>query len=363
MKNKIIEVQATTDKTNYSYSAKNESFLDGLLIPYLVRPFLKHFPYSIPANFITIFSNTLVFLSFLIAMQATLGTHHLWFLIPVFMFVYLFGDCADGEQARRTKTGSPLGEFLDHFLDTFVTGVLIISIIAAYDIKNPFVAYFVLFVSYVTQATTFWEKFKMHKMHFGKFSSTETVVSLTLIITLGYFKTIRDFVSIKLGELGFIQNSFLGSCNALCNLTIMEVIMSFLCIFALINIIGTLIRSGGASVRYWMYLLFTTTATLICACSDVQFYHIPFITLSLLNIYYISSLLVSIVMKKKDPYPDFVLPVVMTVLFSLNIQNNIITIVALVYVCIMIIIKVTYFFSKHKQYWLWKNPKPEESAQ
>lgn len=363
MKNKIIEVQATTDKTNYSYSAKNESFLDGLLIPYVVRPLLKVFPYSIPANFITIFSNTLVFLSFLIAMQATRGTHYLWFLIPVLVFVYVIGDCADGEQARRTKTGSPLGEFLDHFLDTFVTGVLMISIIASYDIKNPFVAYSVLFISYVTQATTFWEKFKMHKMHFGKFSSTETILSLTLITTLAYFKTIRDAVSQTLGSFGFIQNSFLGSCSAICNLTVMELIMLFMTLFALINIVGTLIRSGGASIRYWMYILFTATATIIFACQNVQYYHIPFITLSLLNINYISSLLVSIVMKKNDSYPDFILPVVMVVLFSLGVQNNAITIASLVYVLLLVVVRAIVFFSKHKQYWLWKNPKPEESAQ
>ncbi len=359
MKKKIIEVQATTDKTNYSYSAKNESFLDGIIIPYLVRPLLKVFPYSIPANIITIFSNTLVFLSFIIAMHSTRGNYSLWFLIPIFIFIYVVGDCMDGEQARRTHTGSPLGEFLDHFLDTFVTAVLLISIIAAYDIKDPFVAYFALFISYVTQATTFWEKFKKHKMHFGKFSSTETILSLALIITLAYFKPIRDFVSQNLGTFGFVQNSFLSSCNAVVNLTVMELVMIVMTLFAFINIVGTLIRSGGASVRYWMYLLFTGTAAIIMACADVKFYHIPFLTLSLLNINYISALLVAIVMKKKDPCPDFILPVVLTVLYALKVESPVVIILSLVYIFVSVIVRATIFFVQNRKYWVWKNPKPE----
>ena len=359
MKNKIIEVQATTEKTNYSYSAKNESFLDGLIIPYFVRPLLKVFPYGIPANIITIFSNTLVFLSFLIAMQATRGSYFLWFLIPVFIVTYVIGDCMDGEQARRTKTGSPLGEFLDHFLDTFVTGVLIISIIAAYDVKNPFITYIILFISYVTQATTFWEKFKKHKMHFGKFSSTETILSLALIITLAFFKPIRDFVSQNLGSFDFVQNSFLSSCNAVVNLTVMELVLVVMSVFAIINIVGTLIRSGGASIRYWMYLVFTAAVTIIMASADVHYYHLPFLTLSLLNIYYISGLLVAIVMKKNDPYPDFVLPVVLTVLFALKVESPVVSIVSLVYIFVSVVIRATIFFVQNKKYWVWKNPKPE----
>ena len=360
MKSKTIEVQEINAKTDYSYSAKNESFLDGLFIPFIVRPLLKVFPYQIPACFITIFSNTLVSLSLIIALQAAHGSYFLWFLIPIFVFIYVIGDCLDGEQARRTKTSSPLGEFLDHFLDTFVTGVLLISLIVAYNIRNPFIAYPSIIISYMTQASSFWEKYKKHRMHFGKFSSTETILSLTLITTLAGFSKIRELAAIRLGSFGFIQNTIASSCPVIAELSIIETMMIIMLFFALLNIIGTLIRSGSVSVRFWLYLLFTGLATGISACADVQFHHIPLITLSLLNINYISALLVSIVMKKKDPLPDFILPVAMTVLYFLNIKTPLVTVLYLVYILLSVIIRASIFFAQNRKYWLWKNPLPEE---
>ena len=362
MKNSTIEVYEINTKTDYSYSAKNESFIDGIIIPLIVRPLVKVLPYRLTACFITIFSNALVFVSFLIAMQATRGRYSMWFLIPILIVIYVIGDCVDGEQARRTKTASPLGEFLDHFLDTFVTGVLLISLIAAYDVRNPFIAYPSIIISYMTQASSFWEKYKKHKMHFGKFSSTETILSLTLINTLAGFSKIRELAAIKLGSFGFIQNTIASSCPVIADLSIIEAMMIVMLFFALLNTIGTLIRSGSVGIGFWLYLLFTGLATGISACADVQFYHIPFITLSLLNINYISALLVAIVMKKKEPMPDFILPVAMTVLYFLNIKTPLVTVLYLVYILLRVIIRASIFFAQNRKYWLWRNPLPEEKA-
>ena len=360
MKNKTIEVHESNAKTDYSYSAKNESFIDGIIIPLIVRPLVKVLPYGLTACFITIFSNALVFISFLIAMQAARGSYFLWFLIPILIVIYVIGDCADGEQARRTKTGSPLGEFLDHFLDTFVTGVLLISLIVAYGIKNPFIACFSIFISYLTQASTFWEKYKKHKMHFGKFSSTETILSLTLINTLAGFSKIRELAAIKIGSFGFMQN-VASSCPVIAELSIIEVMVIVMLFFALINSIITLVRSGSVSFGFWMYILLTGLAAFITALANVQFHQIPYITLSLLNINFISALLVAIVMKKKPPLPDFILPVVMTVLYFLNVRTPLVTVLYLVYIFLCVIVRAAIFFAQNRKYWLWKNPLPEET--
>lgn len=363
MKNKTIEVQEINKKTDYSYSAKNESFLDGLFIPYIVRPLLKVLPYQITACFITIFSNSLVLISLIIALQAAHGSYFLWFLIPIFVFVYVIGDCLDGEQARRTKTSSPLGEFLDHFLDTFVTGCLLISLVTAYNVKNPILASFAIYISYLTQASTFWEKYKKHKMHFGKFSSTETILSLTLITSLAGFKRIRGLASIRLNSLGFIQNSIGSSCPSIAGLSIIELMMIVMLFFALLNTVATLVRSGGVSVRHWAYIVFGGIAALASGLTDFQLHPIPLMTLSLLNISYISELLVAIVMKKRDPLPDFILPIAMLVCYFLKFNKPNIAVIFFAYILVRVLVSAGLFFHQNRRYWLWKNPLPQENVE
>lgn len=45
-------------------------------------------------------------------LQAAFGRYHVWWLIPVLIFVYIVSDCLDGAQARRTKMFSPVRLFL-----------------------------------------------------------------------------------------------------------------------------------------------------------------------------------------------------------------------------------------------------------
>lgn len=358
MKSENLKVQDSSDNTKYTYSATSESFLDGIFVKHIVKPMLKLIPYGIPANIITIFSNSLVILSFIIAMQATRGSHFLWFLIPIFITVYVIGDSLDGEQARRTKTGSPLGEFMDHFLDTFVTGVLIISMAVSYGITNPFVIYISLFISYTTQGTAFWEKYRTHRMVFGKFSSSETILTFTLIITLAGITPIHDALCTRLSEIGFIQNSFLSSYPAVLNMNIMAVIMLVMDLVAIGNITITLIRCGGASAKYWLHLLLAGITAVFFMLSDIQFLHIPPITYSFLNIDYISSLLVSIVEKKKDPWPDFILPAASIVIYFMHIDTPLAAVLCLVFIMLRIVIRVTAFIVRNRKYWVWKNPAP-----
>lgn len=360
-KNKVMEVSEKSSKSNYSYSAKNESFLDGIIVPYLVRPMLKIVPWGLPANIITIISNTCVFLAFLIAMQAIKGTYNLWFLIPILILIYVIGDCTDGEQARRTKTGSPLGEFLDHFLDTFVTGELIISIFVAYGITKAWVIYPTLFIAYITQASAFWERFKNGKMTFGKFSSTETIFTLTLVITLAVSKTIREFVSTKLYSFAFVQKMISNPSETFKDVSLIEAILLLFAFFALVNSVITLIRTKGASVRFWLYILSNGIVTTVLVIANQCFDYYTTFILSLLNIYYIESLLTSIVMKKKDNHPDYLIAVVSTVLLILNKVNFVITMVYFAYAVIIILVRAIIFFVQNKKYWVWKNPLPEET--
>ena len=143
------------------------SIIDCYVLVPLAKKLTKILPLWLPANIITIISNGFVFLAAVIALTARRTNWPIWILIPFLFIFYLIGDTADGLQARRTKTGSPLGEFCDHFLDTFVTGELLFCVLTAYGVRNLLFVGILLYVSYFTQMAAFWEKYVTSKLHLG----------------------------------------------------------------------------------------------------------------------------------------------------------------------------------------------------
>lgn len=338
----------------YSYKAENGSIMDYILLRYIIKPLLKYLPYSIPANIITIFSNFCAFLSFFVVMQSTNGNFKMWFAIPVLIFLYVLGDCTDGEQARRTHTGSRLGEFLDHFLDSFVSGELVISLLIVYNISNPFIAGFALMATYFTQSAAFWERYKTGSMHFGRFSSTESILVLTILITIGGIAPVRNLATSQfIADTGIFTKLF-------ATLTYADFIMILLAIGAIISMLASVLRSKGISIRFGSFIFLSMIVTAVFVTKYTTNPILAYFTISLFNVSYIASLLYSIVMKENDSYPDFVMLFFVLVLTALRIPGDIILKVSFSYVLMEVIIRASILISKNKQYWVWVNPNPNE---
>ena len=360
---KQIEYEVNTKNgKKYSYSANDQSLLDAFIIRFLVQPVLKLIPYHLPANIITIVSNSLVFLAYVIAMQSTRGKYTFWFAIPILILLYIIGDCADGEQARRTKTGSPLGEFLDHFLDCFVTGELIISLLVVYNIKNAIIVMLSLTLAYLVQAAAFWERYKSGQMHFSRFSSTEAIIGLTTLITLGASEKIRSLAAIVLIEKVPLFESLFPDMAGSTGLTLAEALILVFSVFASLNIVLTLVRTKGISVRFLCYIILSFVVAAISSVMHEDSLHLPYLTIALFNIHYISTLLSSIVTKTKDHWPDFFLAIFMSIMFLLRIQNEVLIAFYFLYVLVSVGIRASWFFVQNRQYWVWKNPDPEEKT-
>lgn len=96
---------------------------------------LRIVPEATSPNLLTFLGNSF---SFLVGFALLLGdlpivgqTHRAVFLLPpVGLFLYMALDNAEGLQARRTGTSSPLGEFCDHWLDAFNVFLIPLGIIA-----------------------------------------------------------------------------------------------------------------------------------------------------------------------------------------------------------------------------------------
>lgn len=353
MKIESTQTEYKDSKSNYSYSADNTSIMDALVINPLARRLVSRLPFWVPANIITFISNGMVLLATVIAVSAKKTPWPIWIFIPFLFQFYLIGDAADGLQARKTKTGSPLGEFCDHFLDSFVTGEMMLCLIAPYKIKSVILISLVLYFAYIVQLSAFWEKFKTHKLHLGKFSSTETVTVVSLLATLSFIKPINQFFSQPAVNL----LPFLSGIN----ISLIEVLLVLMGIGSIGPTVAALVRGKGFTWRFGLYLVSGLILTIATGFLEKDALLISLLTLSFYHINYSAQLLTAIVMKEKDPVPDIFLMIVMCVTLLLDVHNPVLYTIYFLYIIFTALIRAGRFFKVNNKYWYWINPElPEE---
>lgn len=340
-------------KGKYSYQSIDGSFGDLYIANPLAKKLLNVLPMWIPANIITIISNSLVLIATVIALTAHMVNWPVWIFIPILYFIYLVGDAADGMQARRTKTGSPLGEFTDHFLDTFVTGLILLSTFFVYRVGQPYFVSLCLLLGYMLQMTAFWERYKTGHISFGKFSSTDAVLFLSFFIAAGFIKPVNDFFTQPVSNL-------IASLTWL-NMTVIEACIAICCIGSIFVSIKTVVHAGGCSWRFLLYVAESIILSIVAATLEQEDLFIVMLTLIFFHANYSASLLSAIVMKEKDPFPDILLTIAMCVTLALNIHTPILYTTYFSYIVISVTIRVSRFFKKNEEYWVWRNPElPEE---
>lgn len=287
-------------KERYAYHFSNSSLIDGLLMKTIVKFVLNKLPMTLTPNKITVFSGACAFSAFALTLQAERGYYLFWALIPILYFIYLVSDCLDGAQARRTGLFSPIGEFLDHFFDSAVTGYLTGGILITYRELDPFYFFVIMVIGYLTQASSFWERYRTRVMRFGRFSSTETVCVLTAIIFAGCFEPVRRFATTPV----YMDFSPL------------RIFILVSAVFAIVNSIFAIVRSHGIN---WKFLCYVAMATLTAVLLNITEYSlgIKVIMLTLYEMIYNAKLLVAITMNEKDGLPDLVFPVLLVLLYFL----------------------------------------------
>ncbi len=102
----------------YTYVCVDRSLLVGPFCRHVVRWFVEWLPRAVPANLLTLGSSACMWGMLILAMTAADPVALAPWCLGL-MAAYVIYDHADGMQARRTGTSSPLGEFLDHYTDAF----------------------------------------------------------------------------------------------------------------------------------------------------------------------------------------------------------------------------------------------------
>lgn len=124
---------ASTAAPPYAYTSEQAS----LLLPYYRRflwdPLLARLPLGVHANTLTLAGSACCLLATSVAFAVPRSKPGLYAIPAVLLLLYLTLDNLDGAQARRTGTSSPLGEFLDHWLDAGNCGLVVLGVCTAAD--------------------------------------------------------------------------------------------------------------------------------------------------------------------------------------------------------------------------------------
>ena len=327
---------------DYHYLCRDHSLLTPPFRRFLVRPIMPLIPRRVPANVITIFSNLVVYFAFFLALTEGPGTRSNFTLIAILVLLYAVGDHADGMQAQRTRTSSPLGEFIDHFLDAFNNGVLIAIVLLLFRIPNSPAVVFLFLSFYLAHAAVYYEEYRTKWLVFEWISSLEATLLVVVLLLVG--RSVHFRVGLK-WPAGW-------------GLTVAETGFVVAGLFALLTFLRVWQRVGTLSLRFGSFC----SCTILLALASCFFFDriTALVLLVLYCVEYIGRLMYAHLVDRVEKFPDFVVPLVITVGLGMSVyfeEAAALSFFAMViYTVLLIIMLVCRTFSRLRQCWVWWNP-------
>lgn len=322
----------------YQYRCNDYSLLTPVFKKVVVAPLLRFVPWALTANFITLIANLFVYFGLLLSLNPVFGVYNN-LLIALCLIIYLIGDHLDGMQAKRTGTGSALGEFFDHYLDAFNNGIILFTMFTVFGITNPFVIGGVIAISYLAHLSIFYEQFKTGWLTFEKMGSLEGVLFAAGIIALASADSVTE---VLLQEVAY-------------SFTVFEFVMMGSALGALLTFITTVIRTPGIKSSFWVFCV----SLIVITGLSVNLFT-PFQLSVILTLY--ASLYIGRIMRghlvdgveRTTDSPTLLYVLLLTFYEFLPDPYSFIILTA--YLAIHILILIIQTFSSLKIYWMWKNP-------
>jgi phosphatidylglycerophosphate synthase len=178
----------------YTYNCVDDSILLPHFKKYYVSLYFRLVPRGLTANLITLLSTGFIFfLLYIVHLPQQLSSGAMAGIIAFCLHNYLVGDHLDGMQAKETQTSSPLGEFLDHYLDVY-NGAIVFFVLAIFLRPIPDDIFYVLLVlNCIAFAATMMEELERGELYFGKIGTLEAVVLLFAFFISWMAPPIREF--------------------------------------------------------------------------------------------------------------------------------------------------------------------------
>ena len=322
----------------HKYTVTDLSLLTPVFTKHVVEPLFKFVPWWLPANMITLMSNFCVMIALVVTILVTAGHFRFWLLVPFLIMAYATGDCLDGKQARRTKTSSQLGEFLDHYLDIFVNGLLLSMLILVYGINDPLLIALFLSTSYLSLSGFYFEQYHSKMLFFEKIGAFEAVVILALLLSLGFIESIKQFL-LK---------------DVIAYISLFDLMLIGMAFGALFTLKRSLDRTGPSAGKGFTNFFLLTAATAFLAAKLLQ----PAVIMFVITAYcgsFIGRLHIAHLLKQREPQGDFLFPAFLLISWLLAITPGIIAAVAIVYQLFSVFSSFMAGFMPLRKYWVWFN--------
>ena len=323
----------------YRYQCVDRSVLMPILKRWVVEPVAHVTPLVLPANLITIGTNVFMLAGLILAADSGPGSRANFFLLPLFMFIYAVGDHLDGLQAKRTRTGSPLGEFCDHYLDAFNTGIVVYFALSIFHVEHSIFVPLVFLSVYATSAAVAYEEFRTGWLNFEQFGSLEGVALVMLLILSGAIPSV--YAAITAPILPW-------------DMTPMLAIITAACVGAVLTVVGSLKR-GGPSGRFVLFLVLGGVLALYAHFRADSWK--TFAIFCLYGAHYCGALMQAHLVTKREPWPDIVVPPVLAAaLFLPGPEPTWVLFAVIAYLSARnaaVTVRTVYAL---RQFWYWKNP-------
>jgi ethanolaminephosphotransferase len=299
---------------------------------------IKIVPWAIPANIITLISNFFVYL----ALYLSLNPEHTGTYTPLFisacLMIYLIGDHLDGMQAKRTGTGSALGEFCDHYLDAFNNGIVVYTMLVVFNVQQPLIITSALVASYMAHMAVFYEQFKTGWLTFEKIGSLEGVLISSVLIGLTFIDSFYNMMTTPvIAGMSYAGGFIMGSTIA-----------------ALLTFIQTYTRTPDVKSGYWVFvvLLATLGAAGAFTLNSVQLFAIVTLYASL----YIGKLMYGHLIDGVESQADWIIPIALVLYAIFKLDNpDYIFWIGSAYLAARILTLIVKTFSVLGIYWVWQN--------
>lgn len=322
----------------YQYRCNDYSLLTPHFKRLIITPLIRFVPWVIPANIITFISNGIVYLSLYLALNPHLFGQGTPLLIALGLIFYLIGDHLDGMQAKRTGTGSALGEFCDHYLDAFNNGVVVYTMIVVFGISHKPVVAGVMVISYWAHMAVFYEQFKTGWLTFEPVGSLEGVLLSALLIALSSIGPVNEIFRYTFFE----------------DYSVIEGTMILSSIGAVVTFYKTWRRTPQVKTGFWLFIFLATVVGIlgIPFFSGFQL----FVLLTLYCSLYIGRLMQAHLIDGIERNTDLLTPLLLLFLYVLGFAYapylfGILT----AYLLVSIAVLIFKTFSVLKIYWVWLN--------
>ena len=325
----------------YQYRCIDESILLPFLKKYVFSVLHRCIPYGVPANYLTLVSIIVIWSCFLYLIGVNTPDDADIIIVFFAITIYVIFDHFDGLQAKKTGTGSPLGEILDHYSDVFNGSIILYLFFRILQIELDWIFYLVIWANLVAFTVTYLEQSIRKELYFGKIGSLEGVLLILFI----------------LGSLMTSQGKYFWLKNKLFDIPLHVLLVIGLILGVIFTVAGSIRRLQHIPKTFIHYFITGAFLCFICFYYQINWY----ISFLVINVYSADLILKSMKFHLLDaeiPKPDIIVYMLFLFLIFQHIFEYEIQIGFLVYglaVTTKVLWEICQIFYKLRTYWIWWN--------